>query len=113
MVNEGPAALTALGLARGETAVNEAIENARDDEQRLQARFAEAFRILQQNGALDYIDIDPTDMVNAYLEKLTGQPVSRANRGGLRGRDGEGRDAIGPGGENEDDAPPDEADLDE
>jgi len=113
LVEKGAAALTAVGLARGETSASEAIANARDDEQRQQDQFAEAFRILQQSGAADFIDIDPTDMVTAYLEKLTGEPVSRRPRGDLRVRDGDRREAIGAGGEDKDEEPPDEAGLNE
>jgi hypothetical protein len=107
----GAEVLTAVGMARGETSVNDAIEHAREDEQRRQEWFAKALDALRIDGALDYLDIDPTEMVSAYLEKLTGQPVSR--RSELRERDGDQPEAIASGGENEDDEPPDEAELDE
>jgi hypothetical protein len=110
LVAEGPAALTALGLARGETPVNAAIENAREDERLSQERFAEAFRILQQTGALDYIDFDPTAMAHAYLEKLTGQPVQSRQRDVLRGGHGK---SIGAASTDDDDEAPDEAELDD
>jgi hypothetical protein len=113
LVKKGSGALTALGLTRGETSASDAIANARDDEKRQQDQFAEAFRILQQTGAADIIDIDPTDMVIAYLEKLTGQPVSRPQRDGLRGRDSGRHEAIGSDSGEEDEEPPDEAGLDE
>jgi hypothetical protein len=113
LVEEGPTALTALGLARGETPVNAAIENAREDDRLSQERFAEAFRILQQNGALDYIDFDPTDMAHAYLEKLTGQPIQSRQREALRGRRNPRREGIGAASDDDDDEAPDEADLDE
>jgi hypothetical protein len=89
-VDEGSSSLTAVGLSRGETSVNDAIDNAREDEKRQQERIAEAFRILQQNGALDYVDIDPTEMANAYLESLTGQPVPRAKSRQIREPDTRG-----------------------
>jgi hypothetical protein len=89
-VDEGSSSLTAVGLSRGETSVNDAINNAREDERRQQERIAEAFRILQQNGALDYVDIDPTEMANAYLESLTGQPVPRAKSRQIREPDTRG-----------------------
>jgi hypothetical protein len=111
-VDDGPASLTAVGLARGQMSVNEAIDNARGDEQRVQAQFAEAFRILQQNGAMDYLDLDPTEMVAAYLEKLTGQPVQRSPHSGLHAG-GRSHDALSPGSGDEDDEQPDEAELDE
>lgn len=112
IVEEGADALTALGITRGETTISEAIINARDDEQRLEARFAETIKILQQNGSLDYLDIDPNEMVHAYLEKFTGQKISRSKRRGLRRGDSENRGALGPGPNSEDDEPPDEDDLD-
>lgn len=112
-VEDGPDALTAVGLARGQISTAEALEHARSDEQNTQARFAETFRILQQTGVMDYLDIDPTDMVQTYLEKLTGRPVKRSQRHGLKTGDGKKRDAIGSGSDCEDDAPPDEADLNE
>lgn len=112
-VEEGPTALTAVGLARDQVPVSEAIQNARDDEQRVQERFAEAFRILQQNGGMDYLDIDPTDMVRAYLEKLTGQPVQRSRRYGLQADGASKHEALGRGSDDEDDEQPDEASLDE
>lgn len=85
LIEEGPGALTALGVERGETSVNQAIENAREDEQRREEKIAEVLRIFEKTGALDYVDVDPTQMVNAYLEKLTGQPVQKAKRGAVRG----------------------------
>ena len=112
-VEEGPNALTAVGLARDQVSVNDALQNARDDEQRVQAQFAEAFRILQQNGNMDFLDIDPTDMVKTYLEKLTGQPVQRLQNQGLHAADSKNREALGPGSDDEDDEQPDEAELDE
>lgn len=112
-VEEGPATLTAVGLTRDQISVSDAIQNARDDEQRVQAQFAEAFRILQQNGAMDYLDIDPTDMVKAYLEKLTGQPVQQHQRHGLHADGTRNREALGSGSDDEDDEQPDEAGLDD
>jgi hypothetical protein len=113
IVDGGPTALTAYGLARGETSVNDAIDNAREDELRLQAQFVETMRIFEQNGSLDYIDVDPTDMVNAYLEKLTGQPIPRRQRVQVTGSDGGKREAIASGSDGADEEPPDEDDLDE
>jgi hypothetical protein len=111
-VESGPAALTALGMARGETSVEDAIARARDDEHRQQDKFAEAFRILQQSGATDFIDIDPTDMVSAYLEKLTGQPITRRKRDGTQLREGDRREAIAAGDDQDEDLP-DEDGLDD
>jgi hypothetical protein len=112
-VDDGPNSLTAVGLARGQMSVGEAVENARNDEHRAQAQMAEAFRILQENGAMDYLDLDPTDMVAAYMEKLTGQPVQRSQRGGLHAADSRNREALSAGSDDEDDEQPDEAQLDE
>jgi hypothetical protein len=112
LVESGPAALTALGLTRGETPVNDAIDHARDDEHRQQDQFAQAFRILQQTGGTDFIDIDPTDMVAAYLEKLTGQPITRRQRDGTQLRGGDKREAITAGDDPDEDLP-DEDGLDD
>jgi hypothetical protein len=110
-VDGGPEVLTVVGMARGETSVNDAIERAREDEKRREELFAKALDALRAEGGMDFLDIDPTSMVSAYLEKLSGQPVSR--RSELRERDGDQPEAIASGGENEDDEPPDEAELDE
>lgn len=111
-VDQGSSALTAVGLARGETPVNDAINNARDDERRKQEQIAEAFRILQQNGALDYIDINPTEMANAYLESLMGQRVPRGHRRReVRGH--HARSALEPGLDDLDDDDEDEEIEDE
>jgi hypothetical protein len=62
---------------------------------------------------MDYLDIDPTDLAQAYVEKLTGHPIARAQRTGLRHGDSDKREALGSGSDDEDDAPPDEVGLDE
>jgi hypothetical protein len=113
LVAKGPDALAAVGIVRGETSVAEVRRDARDDERQRQERLEEAIRILQRNGLFDLIDVDPTEIVNAYLEKLTGKPVPRSDSVGLRSGDGESRGAIGSSGDDEDDEAPDEADLDE
>jgi hypothetical protein len=123
-VDGGSAALTVLGLARGETGTAEAIsnardderrteDNARDDERRMQDKIEEALRIIQRDGGLDFVDIDATELVHAYLEKLTGQSVPRASRVSLAGRGGDQRDAIAAGSDDEDAEQPDEAYFDE
>ena len=113
LVEGGPAALTAAGLATGQTSVNDAITHAREDEQGQQGRFAEAVRLLQVNGGLDYLDIDPTDLVQAYLEKLTGQAIPRSQRNGLPRANSGKQQALGAASDEEDDEAPDEADLDD
>ncbi len=113
LVESGPTTLTALGLSRGETSIVDAIVHARDDEHRQQDKFAEAFRILQQSGATDFIDIDPTDMVAAYLEKLTGQPIARRQRDSIQLREGNRREAIAAAGDDQDEDLPDEDSLDD
>jgi hypothetical protein len=111
-VNGGPADLAAIGLVRNEISVSDLIQNAREDERSKLEQLAEALRILQKNGGLDYIDIDPTDMARVYFEKLTGQPIMHSDNA-LRSAGNDRRDAIGSGSDDEDDEAPDEAGLDE
>lgn len=113
MLQEGEAALVALGITRGETSINDVIKNTREDDQRRQEHLAEVMRIFQKNGGLDFLDVDPTEIVNAYLEKLTGQPVPRSDRTRLYPGNIERREAIGSSNDDEDDEAPDEADLNE
>lgn len=113
LVARGPDTLAAVGITRGETSVSEIRRDAREDERQRQERLEEFFRILQRDGALEYVDVDLTEMVKDHLEKLTGKPIPRPDRGSLRSGEGESRGAIGSSGDDEDDEAPDEADLDE
>lgn len=96
IVDKGPAALTGLGLSRGDTPVGEAIGNAREDERLQQEQLAEAIRIFQKNGLLDYMDVDPNDILTAYLQKLTGQSIPRASHQEVAGSN-KSAAAIEPG----------------
>jgi hypothetical protein len=113
LVAKGPDTLAAVGIARGETSVSEIRRDAREDERERQERLEEIFRILQRDGALEYIDVDLTEIVKDHLEKLTGKPISRSDHNGLGSSEVGPRGAIGSSGDDEDDEAPDEADLDE
>ncbi len=113
LVTKGPDTLAAVGIVRGETSVSEVRRDAREDERQRQERLEEFVRILQREGVLEYVDVDLTQIVEDHLEKLTGKPIARSGRGGLRSGEGEPRGAIGSSGDDEDDEAPDEADLDE
>lgn len=112
LVNEGTQALTALGLARNETSVDQAIDHAREDDKRHEEQLAEAIRILQRNGDLDFLGINPDQIVASWLEKITGQPLQLPDRADRSVSGGGRRSAIGTAADDEDDEPPDEADLD-
>jgi hypothetical protein len=113
LVAKGSDTLAAVGIARGETSVSEIRRDAREDERQRQERLEEIFRILQKDGALEYVDVDLNEIVKDHLERLTGKPIPRLDHSGLRSGEVESRGAIGSSGDDEDDDAPDEADLDE
>jgi hypothetical protein len=112
-VDKGSSALTALGLARGETTANEAIGNAREDEHRMRDQIADVFRSLHKEGQFDLVDFDASQMAHIFLEKLTGQSIPTTSHMALNGRGHAKLAGPSSGDDDEDDEQPNEADLDE
>jgi hypothetical protein len=112
-VNRGSGALTALGLARGETPMGEAIAAAHQSEARLEDKLGDLVRILQQNGTLDNVDIDPTDILNAYVEKVTGKLLPDSAAPSLEAPPKRYRHALASPRDDLHDEPVNEADLDD
>jgi hypothetical protein len=110
LIAEGSAGLTALGLARREVHPVDAVRDAREDEQQARAHLAEAIRIMQDSGRLDYTSIDADGLVGAWYGQLTGRHMPKpagvrlaaGSQGAIEANDGE-----------EDSEPLDEADLDD
>jgi hypothetical protein len=113
LVKRGPDALTAFGLANGQTTANEAIAYAVEAEKRQVERYASAFSSLEKQGRLDLLDIDATELARLFLDNLAGQPISRVSHAALTGRDLASANGTDPGDDHEDDDQPNEADLDE
>lgn len=112
-VSQGSGALTALGMARGDTDVNEAIAAAHVKEARMEDKLGELIHVLQQNGTLDHVDIDPTDILNAYVEKVTGKPLADADVRSLEAaQPSRFRQSLASSGEDRHDQPVSDADLD-
>ncbi len=111
-VDRGSRALTALGLAAGETTASEAISNAREDERHMQERIAEVFRSLHKQGQFDLVDIDASQLAHVVLEKLTGQSIP-TSRMVPNGHDHAQLDGPSSADDDEDDEQPNEADLDD
>ena len=112
-VDRGSGALTALGMASGETSTNDAIANARADERHTQEQVAEVFRSLHKQGQFDLVDIDASQLAHVFLEKLTGQSIPVADRMALNGHTAVALGGPGLADDDEDDEQPNEADLDD
>jgi hypothetical protein len=113
-VNQGPEALTAIGLARGETPINEAINAAHQTQARREDQLGDLVRTLQQNGTLDNVDIDPTDILSAYVEKVTGKPLPESAARSLEGSPPRRpRHSLASSGEDRHDEPVSDADLED
>jgi hypothetical protein len=112
-VSQGSGALIALGVARGETGLPEAIAAATEKEARMEDKLGDLIHVLQQNGTLDHVDIDPTDMLNAYVEKVTGKPLADADVRSLEAaKHSRYRHPLTSSGEDRHDEPVSDADLD-
>ncbi|MEU2629529.1 hypothetical protein [Kitasatospora sp. NPDC007106] len=111
LVRQGPDALTALGLVRGEYGLGEAIRASREDEATARDHIMQALQILNENKQLDFVDAQR--LVDSLVDQIT-RPVggpSAADRRITRG--GQEVSALAgarPRKEN-DENPPDENDL--
>lgn len=112
LVADGSSALTALGLARKEIHVNDAVRDARDDEERVRVHLSEAVRLMQESGRLDYMGIDAAGLVNAWYEQLTGEAMP-LSVGPELGDARPGKLGAIAANNDENSEPPDEADLDD
>jgi tetratricopeptide (TPR) repeat protein len=80
LLGEGSADYMTVGLTHEGMSSNEFSRKSRHEktDQQLQAAaMVELLQNLMQNGALDYMDVDPAEMVSKYIEKLTGRLPSQ------------------------------------
>ena len=75
IVERGSTALTALGLARGEVTLGEALRGARSDEETARVHLLEAVRILNESRQLDFVSVDAQQLVDHLVHRIT-RPVA-------------------------------------
>jgi hypothetical protein len=100
-------------MALDKVDVNDAINAAHQSEARQEDRLGDLVQVLKDAGHLDNLDIDPTDIFSAYVEKVTGKPlpgIGAAPRGTPSRRP---HHALSSSAEDLHDQPVNEADLDD
>ncbi|MFD0528502.1 DUF4407 domain-containing protein [Kitasatospora arboriphila] len=98
LVRQGPDALTALGLVRGEYGLGEAIRASREDEATARDHIMQALQILNENKQLDFVDAQR--LVDSLVDQITrpvGGPSAADRRITRGGQEVSALAARGPG----------------
>ncbi|GAA5000100.1 hypothetical protein [Kitasatospora paranensis] len=107
LVEQGAPALTALGLARGEYGLGDAVREARSDEDAARRHLIEVLRIMD----VDFVTVDTQRIVDSLLHQITRSAVDPGHSRPLaRGTEASALTGGRPRKEN-DENPPDESDL--
>ncbi|MGC5333655.1 hypothetical protein [Micromonospora sp. DT62] len=89
LIRTGPEVLEALAIARGETRVSHAADRAYARSAEDQGKITELLAILQKDGHLERLNVDPSLLVQAFTDSLRlrrSEPASGIESGGGPGQ---------------------------